>query len=290
MTPVEQTSTPHPDLRAAAQWLVDIWADNVAIEQGSALWEDIQRLRAALSLQPPTTGGAMNNPEMDLRTLSDAASPGPWQWLDGDGESYDELQDGRGEQIATGFREDTVLDGQPINRDGSFAAAAANYVRAAIATARATAPDLRAALEAVIESWEDAIKVIDMPAPIFRTSVLDAMGVWPKGANGPIAISAYESLVERLREHRAVVSWAQMQLPAALGSDIAEPTLDACTCDHQWPCPAVERCDEPGCDREATCGWPTRPGGTGPNGGYRRTCGDHMRSARLSAPTDEVKP
>ena len=42
-------------------------------------------------------------------------------------------------------------------------------------------------------------------------------------------------------------------------------------------------CDEPGCLRAATCGWPTRPGGTGPNGGYRRTCFDHMR-ARLMTP------
>ena len=36
-------------------------------------------------------------------------------------------------------------------------------------------------------------------------------------------------------------------------------------------------CDEPGCRDEATCGWPTRPGGTGPNGGYRRTCGKHWQ-------------
>jgi len=32
-------------------------------------------------------------------------------------------------------------------------------------------------------------------------------------------------------------------------------------------------CDEPGCDREATCGFPTV-------GGYRRTCGYHMRLAQ----------
>lgn len=31
-------------------------------------------------------------------------------------------------------------------------------------------------------------------------------------------------------------------------------------------------CDEPGCTREVTCGWPTK------SGGYRNTCGDHMRS------------
>jgi hypothetical protein len=28
-------------------------------------------------------------------------------------------------------------------------------------------------------------------------------------------------------------------------------------------------CDEPGCEAEATCGWPTPTG-------YRRTCGKHM--------------
>ena len=44
--------------------------------------------------------------------------------------------------------------------------------------------------------------------------------------------------------------------------------------------PAPEaRCAEPGCMEQATCGWPTRPGGNGPNGGYRRTCGPHMRAA-----------
>ena len=52
--------------------------------------------------------------------------------------------------------------------------------------------------------------------------------------------------------------------------------------------PAV--CDEPGCGEAATCGWPTRPGGTGPNGGYRRTCYEHMAAARLQSteepPTD----
>lgn len=40
-------------LRGAAQWLVDIHADSVAIERGSALWEDLQRLRAALAQEAP---------------------------------------------------------------------------------------------------------------------------------------------------------------------------------------------------------------------------------------------
>ncbi len=51
---------------------------------------------------------------------------------------------------------------------------------------------------------------------------------------------------------------------------------------HPYP---EMRCDEPGCMEQATCGWPTRPGGTGPNGGYRHTCGSHMRAARLSERT-----
>jgi ssDNA-binding Zn-finger/Zn-ribbon topoisomerase 1 len=32
----------------------------------------------------------------------------------------------------------------------------------------------------------------------------------------------------------------------------------------------TEICDEPGCTRDASCGFPTLTG-------YRRTCGDHMR-------------
>ena len=59
-----------------------------------------------------------------------------------------------------------------------------------------------------------------------------------------------------------------------------EPTLCDCEPQHVWPCATIGRCDEPGCEREATCGWPSRPGGTGPNGGYRRTCGPHKEQSR----------
>ena len=31
------------------------------------------------------------------------------------------------------------------------------------------------------------------------------------------------------------------------------------------------QCDEPGCQRDGSCGWPVR------GGGYRRTCFEHMR-------------
>ena len=44
-----------------------------------------------------------------------------------------------------------------------------------------------------------------------------------------------------------------------------------CVVTHEWPCPTIPRCDEPGCEQEATCGWPS-------DAGYRRTCGDHYRA------------
>jgi hypothetical protein len=51
---------------------------------------------------------------------------------------------------------------------------------------------------------------------------------------------------------------------------------------HRWPCSHVERCDEPGCDKESDCGWPTKNGEPTFSGdpdftGYRRTCGNHAR-------------
>lgn len=51
---------------------------------------------------------------------------------------------------------------------------------------------------------------------------------------------------------------------------------------HQWHvCPLcreadhiTDACDEPGCTKRATCGWPEKGW---PDAPYRRTCGDHMR-------------
>lgn len=40
------------EIERAASWLVGIWSGNVAIEAGSALWEDIGRLHAALAAEP----------------------------------------------------------------------------------------------------------------------------------------------------------------------------------------------------------------------------------------------
>ncbi len=80
-----------------------------------------------------------------LRDIEKAASPAPWQWLesahDGDENDGDELQDGHGEMVATGFREDIVFDGKRLNRDGTLAAIARN-----------TFPETLALVEAA-EKW-----------------------------------------------------------------------------------------------------------------------------------------
>ncbi len=43
-------------------------------------------------------------------------------------------------------------------------------------------------------------------------------------------------------------------------------------------CKAVDQftntCDEPGCDKDAGCGWPTK------DGGYRRTCYEHSNNGK----------
>ena len=53
------------------------------------------------------------------------------------------------------------------------------------------------------------------------------------------------------------------------GPDDAEcPTCDG-SFRHEWPCPALLRCAVEGCDREATCGFPSP-------GGYLRVCGAHF--------------
>lgn len=39
---------------------------------------------------------------------------------------------------------------------------------------------------------------------------------------------------------------------------------------QQYIADRINACDEPGCTREATCGFPTPSG-------YRRTCGEHMQ-------------
>jgi len=90
--------------------------------------------------------------EETLRRLLDTAAPRPWQWLDsGGGETYDELQDGAGEQIATGFRDDLGLDGHPGRMtDGRLCAAAVNALPALLDVV-AAARNMRGHIEGGME-------------------------------------------------------------------------------------------------------------------------------------------
>lgn len=51
----------------------------------------------------------------------------------------------------------------------------------------------------------------------------------------------------------------------------SDDLLTACP-DCRFVSEPIEVCDEEGCDKNATCGWPS-------NKGYRRTCFDHMEKA-----------
>jgi hypothetical protein len=55
------------------------------------------------------------------------------------------------------------------------------------------------------------------------------------------------------------------------GTDsLRERMLDAIE-EYERVSALMNECDEDGCTRQATCGWPTH------DGGYRRTCGLHVR-------------
>ncbi|HSW43519.1 MAG TPA: hypothetical protein VLM76_13510 [Patescibacteria group bacterium] len=79
---------------------------------------------------------------------------------------------------------------------------------------------------------------------------------------------AREALVEMVR-HFGYWSSAVGGYCAA-GMSALEDAFDVLGWDDPHPFPE-DRCDEPGCLGQATCGWPTR------DGRYRRTCGGHMQ-------------
>jgi len=58
------------------------------------------------------------------------------------------------------------------------------------------------------------------------------------------------------------------------GLSALENAFDLLGWDDPHPVPDMA-CDEPGCSKKGMYGWSTRPGGTGMNGGYRRTCYEH---------------
>gem|GEM_PF-2160498 len=129
--------------------------------------------------------------------------------------------------------------------------------------AQAAAPDMLAHLNAMGYT---------LAAPEPSDLIHEAWGVIANAGGGDWS--------KETPEWRSAAANFSDKMHAATLATPAPDTLDVecphCVVSHEWPCPTIGRCDEPGCGREATCGWPTRPGGTGPNGGYRRTCGDHM--------------
>jgi len=68
-----------------------------------------------------------------------------------------------------------------------------------------------------------------------------------------------------------------------------EEAFDVLGWDDPYPLPD-RRCDEPGCMEDGTMGWPTRPGGTGLNGGYRTTCWDHSDIGKARAILAIINP
>lgn len=89
----------------------------------------------------------------------------------------------------------------------------------------------------------------------FAEDVAYQFGYWVAGKTGGLTAGGLSTLEEAF---------------AILGWEDPHPVPD-------------RRCDEPGCMEDGTMGWPTRPGGTGLNGGYRRTCFAHSAFGRARA-------
>lgn len=103
------------------------------------------------------------------RALLDGASPAPWQWLNSGGEpdECDELQDGNGEMVASGFRDDLgdnfAGQGGTALTDGRLCAAARNAM-----------PTLLDAAEAVAE-FRRLGSIFRTPSPIDLFAALDRL-------------------------------------------------------------------------------------------------------------------
>jgi hypothetical protein len=120
-------------------------------------------------------------PDLDaLERLLAGATDAPWQWLDsgGDPGEYDELQDGNGEMVASGFRDDINLrePGTPGQiTDGRLCAEMRNNLSALIARVRQLEDAARAVLPEVMEA--ELGSAIDAP------TIAQSMGVIQAKAN-----------------------------------------------------------------------------------------------------------
>jgi len=160
----------------------------------------------------------------ELRALLAGASPAPWEWLDGgNGEEGDELQDGQGEQVASGFRDDINLDAPrgaapPPGHitDGRLCAAMRNEIEALLderdaAIRRAASLDAaRLAMEDRYHdlAWcnkDDDCQTKAEGARLAIEDFEDALGVEPLTHPEPSRGSA-------LRQHRQAVVHAEAAL------------------------------------------------------------------------------
>lgn len=132
-----------------------------------------------------------------------------------------------------------------------------------------------------------------------RDALLDDLMAHP-ATSRLVTLLGHDSMRERLDALIAEASTPDARLREALedmchqfaywgnpglstgGLSTLEDAFDVLGWDDPHPCPR-QTCDEPGCAGRVTCGWPTRLGGTSVNGGYRRTCGPHMRAAEVKS-------
>lgn len=113
------------------------------------------------------------------------------------------------------------------------------------------APLARQQLSVLRKLIVDFVKEPDPTAENLAESVVRQFGYWVDGDVGGYTTGGLSVLEEAF----SILGW-----------------------DDPHPAPE-DRCDEPSCMQQASVGWPTRPGGTGLNSGYRKTCTEHWKKA-----------
>ena len=124
-------------------------------------------------------------------------------------------------------------------------------------------------------------------AASFAAAILGEHGVFLPDGLGPVMVGmAKEIAALRAALEDMVRQFAYWSNSAGGiwtgGLSALEEAFDILGWDDPYPLPD-RRCDEPGCMEDGTVGWPTRPGGTGLNGGYRTTCWDHSDIGKARA-------
>jgi hypothetical protein len=124
----------------------------------------------------------------ELRRLLADARPAPWAWLDSEGsaaeDDYDELQDGNGEMVATGFSDDIRIKGEPseangLTTDGRLCAFLRNMAPRLLAATSSPAPldveRLRHAIRAYLSKLPNANAGLKASPAIWVPSLSEEM-------------------------------------------------------------------------------------------------------------------